>query len=269
MNHGQVFINGQWQDYKEAALHISDLVIHRGYGIFDYLRERDGSLKYLDAHVDRFFHSKDLSKLTFDYSKDELKSILHDMIAKNGFGQSGIKFILTGGYSDNGFAPSGKSNFIIINYDGKITYKEGGCNLVMDRHLRPNPEVKSIQYFNSALLYDKMQRYEAVDVLYHHHGEVSECSRCNFYIVKNGEVITSPNDILQGITRKRLLAHCESTNPIQLRPIRTEEIYTCDEMFITSSTKDILPIVKIEDHTVGNGKVGVITQKLMDDFNDL
>lgn len=269
MNHGVAFINGNWVDYKDLMIHGSDLAIQRGYGIFDYLREREGKLKYMDDHINRFFRSKNLSKLEFPYSKKELSNIVQELIQKNSFGNSGIKMILTGGYSYDGFTPPGKSNFLIINYEGKITYKPDGCNLVLDHHLRPNPEVKSIQYFNSALLYHKMQEFEAVDVLYHHKGEVSECSKCNFYMIKDGEIITANQDILMGITRKRLLEKFSSSESIVLRPIRTEELYTCDEMFITSSTKDILPIVKLENHIVGNGKIGKKTQQLMNEFNEL
>lgn len=269
MNHGKAFMNGEWLDYKDLTIHASDLGIQRGYGIFDYLRERNGELRYIDSHIDRFFNSVTHANLSFNHSKSELKAILEEMISTNGFGQSGIKFILTGGYSDDGFTPPDSSNFIVINYEGTITYKPGGCALVMDHFLRPNPDIKTIQYFNSALLYHKIKKYQAVDVLYHYKGEVSECAKCNFYIIKDGTVITAAKNVLHGITRKRLIEKCSSKYPFEFRPIRTEEIYTCDEMFITSTTKDVLPITQIEDHTVGNGQIGAITQSLIHDFNDL
>lgn len=269
MKHGMAFFNGQWVEYKDLMIHASDLSIQRGYGIFDYLRERQGELKYLDSHIQRFLNSKDLAKLKCDYTHAELESILKELIAKNGFGNSGIKFILTGGYSLDGFSPPDQTNFMVINTSGKITYAPGGHTLVLDHYLRPNSTIKTIQYFNSALVYDKIQKYNAVDVLYHYEGRVSECSRCNFFIVKDGVIATAVDNVLYGITRKRLLEKCMGKFQFDLRPIRTEEIFTSDELFITSTTKDVLPITKVEDHIIGNGQVGTITTSLMEYFNDL
>ena len=105
----------------------------------------------------------------------------------------------------------------------------------------------------------------AEDVLYHWDGLVSESSRSNFYIVKDGIISTPDKHILLGITRKHLL---DVAGNVQIRPISLEEVWEADEAFISATTKILLPVTQIDDRKIGAGKVGKVSLDLMAKFRE-
>ncbi|NNL59356.1 MAG: hypothetical protein HKP31_07860 [Nitrosopumilus sp.] len=268
---GIAYHQDSWVQSDKLYVHISDLSIHRAYAVFDYMKEKKGKVPWIDAYLDRFFRSLNLAGIGITQTKQEVHDLIHDMIRQNGFGISGIKLLATGGYSPNGFTVPDQSNFFILNYKGKqidpVIY-QNGIVLIHDDFQRPNPEIKTTQYFNTAQLYQKMLKHKADDVLYHHHGIITETSRANFYVIKNGGIRTSGGHILSGITRKNFLKTFKDKYPIDLGDLYFSDLKNIDEAFITSTTRGVVPVVKIEDLLIGNGEVGSITKKLMAQFND-
>ena len=108
----QAFINGNIQPYEDASLHISDLAIQRGYGIFDFFKVQDGKPLFIKDYLDRFYESAKLMELAVPLSQTELKDVIYQLITINNLPLSGIKMILTGGYSANGYDPA-EPNLII------------------------------------------------------------------------------------------------------------------------------------------------------------
>ena len=267
---GKAFFNDHWVDSQDLFIHVSDLSIHRAYAVFDYMKELDGDVPWIDDYLDRFINSLHLSGIKISQAKDEIRELIYSMINQNGFNLSGIKLLASGGYSPNGFTVSDKANFFILNYKGKaidpLVY-EKGIVLIHDEFQRPNPEIKTIQYFNTAQLYQKMLKYKADDVLYHYQDIITETSRANFYVIKNGKICTSAGNVLSGITRKQFLKTFSEIYPIDLSVIRFSELTDVDEAFITSTTRGVVPVVKIEDMPIADGKVGSMTKDLMKEFN--
>ena len=267
---GFAYFNGEWKNVKDLYVHVSDLGLQRAYGVFDFMKEVKGEIPWLDDYLGRFFRSLELSDIQIDPNYDELKSLVLDLIARNGFYYSGIKLLATGGFSEDGYSVPDKANLFILNMKGKPvdrTVYKTGVNLILDEFIRPNPEVKSIQYYNSAKWHRKMKEYDAIDVLYHSDGLISETSRANFYIVKGDQILTAIDGVLPGVTRKNFLATFANKHDIQLIDLPYEELYKADEAFITSTTKGVVPVVKVEDHIIGDGKVGPMTSKLISEFN--
>jgi branched-chain amino acid aminotransferase len=259
-------VNQQFLPADQASVLITDLAVQRGYGIFDFFKTISGQPVFLDDHLDRFFNSADAMRLPVDFSHDELKSLLLELIKVNAIDDSGIRITLTGGYSADGYNIA-KPN-IIITQQEMILSKEldlKGISLITHPNQRQLPHAKTLDYLMAIWLQPLIKDKRADDVLYHNNGVVLECPRANFYIVtQNGRLKTTDNNLLKGIIRKHVLASAKNEDVFEAGDITLDELKTCKEAFITSSTKNILPVTKIDGEVVGNGKAGPVTQMLSD-----
>jgi branched-chain amino acid aminotransferase len=225
--------------------------------------------------LDRFEKSAKLMNLDFP-EKNRLILIgkILDLIAKNKFQHSGLRLCLTGGYSQDIFTPT-EPNFIILEQEIKenIDYQGfiKGEKLILFEYVRDIYEVKTTNYIVPIRLQERWKSENAVDVLYHKDGLVSESSRSNFFIVKNNDTIVTPLDqVLYGITRKKIIELAQKyALRIEIRDLTLAETLEAKEAFITSSTKGLLPIVKLDENTIGNGKVGSVSRFLMEEFRAL
>ena len=98
------FFEGQFLESNEVKVHASDLALQRGYGIFDFFRLQSGKPVFIDDYLNRFFKSAEWLRLAVPYSKDEIRNICLELIQKNGLEQAGVKLLLTGGYTDDGYS---------------------------------------------------------------------------------------------------------------------------------------------------------------------
>ena len=261
----KIILNGSLIAKENAFLHVSDLSIHRGYGIFDFFKIKEGENPWLVHYLDRFYNSLKYANIPFSYSREDLSNLITEVMKANELESGYIKMVATGGYSVNGYTPSGEANFMMFSFPlNKFQNKPDGqgYNLITCEYLRPNPVVKSTNYFNSVMHYPKMQKFEAVDVLYHYYGLLSECSRCNIFIVKDNKIATPKSGMLEGITRLRVLEQVSNGFNVEVRDVNALEIFSADEIFISSSTKGIMPIVSIDGTQVRDGEVGPLSREL-------
>ncbi len=257
------FFNGEYIRYNEICIHVSDLQFQRGYGVFDFFRTRNGEIPWMDDYLDRFFNSSIYAGINCDLNRQEVRTVIHSLLEKNGLENGAFKLILTGGYSDNLENVTGHSNLLILNRPWKrppADTFERGVNLISDYFVRPNPEIKSLYYLNSLRLQQKMKAYNAVDVLYHT-DIISETSRANLFFVKNGRIFTPASNILNGITRKQLL---KTIPEIQVEDIEASRLYDFDEVFLSSTSREITPVIAIDGNKTGNGTPGKITREIME-----
>lgn len=265
-----VFFRGDFMDESKAALHISDLSIQRGYGIFDFFRVREGVLVYVEDHLDRFFHSAKIMRLPVSYSKEELLKILTDLTRKNGLPETGTKMILTGGYSPDGYE-IGNPNLIILQTPIKVPAPKPLQIITWD-YVRDFPEAKTINYCAGIWLLQKIKEARADEVLYVKNEEVTEFPRCNFFIVtKDHTVKTAARNVLKGVTRDKVLKLAKLHYQVEEGRLTAQEMREAKEAFLTSSTKRIHPVTSIDGCAVGDGKPGEITQhlwKLLCEYED-
>lgn len=262
------YINNEVKPYQEVSLHVSDVSIQRGYAIFDFMAHYKEKVPFIDKYVARFYTSAELMFLDIPITKKEIKQIIYELISKNNFETAGIKLLLTGGYSNDGYTPS-TPNLIILNNPFPLTDKEfysAGTGLVTCAYRRSIPEAKTIDYAVSIRHFQRVKMTGITDVLYVWDENILEASRCNFFLVKKGTVITPGKNVLFGITRGEVLAITRNNYPVEERDIHISELATADEAFITSTTKCVLPIVKIDDIIIGKGKVGPITDHVKNLF---
>ncbi len=179
------YLNDSFMDYNLAQFHISDLGLQRGYSIFDYFLEMEGRIPFLDDYLDRFYTSAKLLNLEVPLTRDLLKEKIAYLLQQNKFGTSGIKLLLTGGYSEDLYSPA-TPNFIILNLP--LFHQPGdfgeGVKLILLDYQRHIPEVKTTFYLPSIALLPKLREAGAIEVLYHHNGLISETTRANFFLIK-------------------------------------------------------------------------------------
>lgn len=260
------YLNGEILPYKECRLHISDLQFQRGYGVFDFFRCREGSILWLEDYTHRLFRSMELAGIEKPISQMEFQSNIMELQEKNGLENGAFKVIVTGGYSDTLDSVTGGPNFIVLNIPWKRPPAETftqGVNLVSCEHLRPQPEIKTLDYFHTMQLRNRLIEYNAVDLLYHH-SLISEASRANIFFVRGGEVFTPASKILHGITRKRVLSLFPE---VRMEDIEFDRLFDFDEIFITSTSRDVTPVVSIDGRTVGKGTPGSVTREIQALFN--
>lgn len=253
----------------QASIHISDLALQRGYGIFDFFKVINGNPVFLDNHLDRFYRSAARMRLQPVIPEDILREKIAELIAANSLKQSGVRITLTGGYSPDGYT-IGQPNLVVteqpINLPTSI--QEQGINLITFPYQRQLPDVKSIDYLMAVWLQDKIMEAQASDVLYYYNDFITECPRANIFIVTSSNVLITPaNNILKGVTRHRVLEIAAGEMKVEERDIHKEEIYDAKEVFITSTTKHLMPVKLIDGKIIGNGTAGETTRSLSKIYN--
>jgi branched-subunit amino acid aminotransferase/4-amino-4-deoxychorismate lyase len=259
------YFNGELLPYEDLHLHVSDLLFQRGYGIFDFFRSREGKIPWLGDYVERLYRSLKLADILVDLQPEEFSSIIHEMQTRNNLNNGAYKVIVTGGYSDNLETATNRANLVILNLAWTRPVEESyskGVQLIREAYVRPNPEIKTLYYFNTLRLQKKLRQYHAVDVLFHTQ-RISEASRANLFFVKGDQVTTPASGILKGITRKQVLSLFPE---IQVKDIHTDLLYEFDEIFMTSTTRDVTPVVAVEGRKIGSGEPGPVTKEIQSTF---
>ncbi len=264
------YINHQFIEEEKATLQVSDLAIQRGFGIFDFFRTRNYIPLFLEDYLDRFFNSAASFRLQPTHTREELTSVIYELIKKNNEPSAGLRMILTGGYSLDGYEPALAPNLVILQQKSQEPSPDlfaSGIKVITYEHQRELPGVKSINYLMGVWLQQKVREQQATDVLYYKNGTVSEFPRANvFMITHDGKLVTPAENILHGITRKQLLKLAAQKYTVEVRAVSLEEIKTAAEVFMTSTTKRLLPIYQIDESVIGSGKAGHITTLLNADF---
>lgn len=266
------FFNTAFYEENELSLKVTDLSIQRGFAVFDFFRTMDSIPLFLSDYLERFYNSISLMQLEPPCSEKELTNIIRELISKNNIPESGIKLLLTGGYSADGYSPA-KPNLVITQQPVTLTTPEKfaeGIRIITWDYQRELPEVKSINYLMGVWLQRKVKEKQAADVLYHKNGIITEFPRSNVFVVTADQaVITPAENILPGITRKKVLELAGRQFRAEARAVHLDELKNAAEVFTTSTTKRILPITRVDDQLIGNGKPGPVTTSLNQAFLQL
>lgn len=261
------YLNGKVGRIGELTLALNDLGVLRGFGVFDFMRTYSGKPFQMKEHLERFGRSAKKFGLRLPHSLEEIESITHTLIKKNNFSDTTIKFVITGGPSDDGMSLLGKPTFFILLGEAhnppQVSYVKG-VRLQTCEHQRLFPEIKSLNYIMSLKHQRELRRKGIMELLYVSEGKVLECSSSNIFIVRGNKLITPKNDVLIGTTRNFLIKHLAGEKyKAEERDVRVEELRKADEVFITASNKGVMPVIEIDSRLVGNGKVGPVTKELM------
>ena len=255
----------------EAKVGVEDIGLLRGYGLYEGLMAFDGKPFRFADHWDRFLSGAHVLNLNVPVTQEKAEKVIGEILQKSGLNnRANLRMILTGGKAINGIEYDfDNPTFYILAEEWKhplAEIYEKGTKLITYKTMRELPEYKTTNYIRAVNLQNFKKEEKAIDILYVCDGEVYECATSNIFIVKNKVIITPEENILKGITRKVVLELAEGKYEIEKRPIEEGELKTADEVFITSSFKDVVPVVKIDDFAVAGGEVGPITKDLMAKF---
>ncbi len=277
------YVNGEFLPESKAKISVFDHGLLYGDGVFEGIRAYNGRVFKLDQHMKRFFTSAKAINLTIPHTIAEMKELILELCRRNSIEDGYIRPIVSRGFGDLGLDPRkctrGPSVVIIARpfaplYGDKY---ERGLRLITASHRRVppqcvSPNIKSLNYLNNILCKIEANLRGADEALMLDlNGYVSEASADNFFIVKDGIVVTPPKvSNLQGITRETAL------DIVQEMGMQTQEeffnlydVYGADEAFITGTAAEIGPVVQVDERVIGDGKPGKVTTELMARFRKL
>lgn len=254
---------------SQAGLPLTDLTIRRGYGAFDFLRVEEGVPLFADDHLARLQRSADLLGLSPRPDPAALRRHVADVIAANGHGSFGMQLFVTGGDPRDGFTPGAPRTLVIVvdlpSYPD--AWYRDGVALLPYRHQRDLPEAKTTNYFTAVRLAGAMRDAGAADVLYHDGRRVLETTRCNLFVATaDGALATPARDVLFGVSRGRLLGALDGVMTVEERDVTMDELLAAPEAFLTSTTKGVMPVVRVGDATIGDGRPGPLGRRAAEAF---
>ena len=282
-----IWMNGELVAWEDAKVHVLTHCLHYGTGVFEGMRAyettRGTAIFRHDEHLDRLYKSAELYYMPIPYTRDELRSAVHAVVAQNGLPSCYIRPIVFRGAGVMGINPLDAPVDVAIAawpwgaYLGEDAKEHGvrakvtSWRRISADSLIPHSKASG-QYLNSVLA--KIESHKAgyeEGILLDQHGFVSEGTGENIYIVRDGIVYTPPQTagILDGINRKSVIqiAADEGYQLVE-RDIARAEMYLADEVFMTGTAAELTPIREIDDHVIGDGKRGPVTTQLQRVFED-
>lgn len=266
------FLNNKILPISQAAIHPSDLGLLRGYAVFDYLRTYNKKPFLIKEHFQRFQRSARALKLKVPVSQKQTETIVRKLIIKNKIKEASIRLVLTGGQTCDGISYNyDKPTFFILVSEFHVRpssiYRNGG-KLITLKYQRDFPKTKTTNYITTVKNLSRMKKAGAIEMLYTPCGQILEATRSNFFIFKKDKLITPKDNILSGVTRNHVFKLAKKNFKIEERLVQLKELATATEAFTTSSSAEIIPIVRIDNKRINNGRVGENTKCLMQLFRE-
>ncbi len=265
------YVDGRFVPESRAFVGVSDLGLLRAYGVFDYTRTYNREPFRLNDHLERLQNSAKLIELPLPWSRDQLAKFVRRTLDRNPTGEKSVRIVVTGGESPDSYTPVGRPKLIImvkpIHIYPKVVYTQG-VKVITFPGRREIPEAKTLNYSQAIRALRRARQEGAEEALYVYDGMVSECMVCSFFGVRDDTIITAGTGVLNGITRKTVLELTNGRMPVDYRNVAMSEIPSLDEAFLTSSGHEVVPIVKIDQTTIGEGKPGPLTKEIIRLFSE-
>jgi len=266
-----IYLDGKFVDRKEdAVVSIFEHGLLYGDGVFEGIRAYNGLVFRLEDHMDRLYNSAKGISLEIPVDKAKMTELVLETCRRTGLDDCYIRLLVTRGVGDLGIDPRKceKPAIYIIATDIALypedRYEQGlKVVTVSTRRTRPdmlNPQFKSLNYLNNILGKIEANRMGADEgIMLNAEGYVTECTADNIFAVKNRELYTPPSyhGILEGITRKVIIEIAKEHGvPVHERGMVLQDFIGADEVFLTGSGAELIPVVEIDGKPVADGKVG-------------
>ena len=267
------YVNGQFIQEQEALISVNDLSVIRGYGVFDFLRTYNGVPFHLNKHLIRLQNSASLIGLSLPFTLGEIEEKIIKGLSLSTHEEKNVRIVVTGGVSDNGITPGDNPQLLLMitaSTANPAFWQKTGAKVITCHVDRFMPGAKTINYIPAILCQKDAHKQGASEAIYvDRDGYLLEGTTSNLFAVRNGQLITPPcNRILPGITRQAVIELCKDSVELVERPIHKDEIRLFDELLLTSSVKEVVPITTIDSVIVGNGKIGPISRKILNAFRE-
>ncbi len=279
----KIYINGQILPQEEAKISVFDHGLLYGDGVFEGIRAYNGKIFAQDQHLDRLYDSAAAISLKIPITKKEMANDIKKTMEANKLSDSYIRLVVTRGIGKLGLDPNKCSTpQIIIITDtielySKALYEKGldivSVTTIRNHFSALDPKIKSLNYLNNILAkLESIQAGAGEALMLNKDGYVAECAGDNLFILKNNVLLTPPASvgILIGITRNIIMKlAAEMGIPVKEELMTRYDLYIADECFLTGTAAEIIPVVKIDGRTIGNGRPGKITLDLLKRYRDL
>ena len=277
-----VSVNGRISSAREAVVSVFDHGFLYGEGIYETMRTYNGRPFLYDRHMRRLRNSARMIVLELPFTDEALAGQIRDTTAAAELqgGEAYIRVLVTRGVGELTYDPAAtpRPSVIVIvkpQVDPPAEAYDKGVRVVIVDVVRNhpdtvNPMIKSNNLLNSALAAQEAIRRGGFEgIMRNYRGELSECTTSNLFVVRDGAALTPPltAGLLPGITREFLFDIGRDVG-IQVREevLRDDDLFGADEAFLTSTTREALPIMTVDDRAIGNGRPGPVTKKLLEGF---
>ncbi|MAX67163.1 MAG: branched-chain-amino acid aminotransferase [Halobacteriovoraceae bacterium] len=282
INESTININGDIVKPEEAKISIFDRGFLYGDSIYEVLHSTQRRIVFLDDHISRLYHSANLLSMNIYYQQQDIIEQIMKTLKASNLDEAYIRIILTRGESILSLDPtkSFTNNFVIIVRPRLIPPKKfynEGMNLYIPHIIRNdikavNPNAKSGNYLNNVMALSEARKYGADDaVMINQNNEVTEGTNFNIWMIKDNIVYTPPvsTGLLKGITRQKIIDICQEKNiELSLSAFQKEDLLKAQEVFITSSSRGIMPVKQINQVIYGeNISSWPLTKKLMQHYH--
>lgn len=277
----KIWLDGNLVDYDKAQTHVLTHALHYGTAVFEGIRSYSTDEGYaifrLDDHLKRLFNSAKAYYMNLEYNIEEIKQASIDIVKHNEHGECYIRIIAYYGYGKLGVNPLPNKVSIaiaVLNWSEHIKKEnpEQGIDTIVSSWMKS--DIRSIpthakgiaNYANSALA--RMESIKAgadEAIMINSNGFVVEASAENIFFVKGNSIITPPisTGALEGITRDTIIEISKQNNiPIIIDNVTRDQLYYFDEVFLTGTASEIVPIGKIDHRIIGQGNMGTLTKKI-------
>lgn len=268
-------LNGKLVDRSEGYVDVEDRGYQFGDGIYEVVRVYNGQLFTNKEHLDRLYLSAEKLSLQIPYSAEELTKQLQELVTVNQLNTGIIYMQFTRGTAPrkHQFPETSHSTFVAYTNEVErpIDHFEKGVSAILVDDIRwLRCDIKSLNLLGNVLAKQQAAEkgcYEAIQ----HRGEiVTEGSSSNIFIVKNNELLTHPatNLILKGITRQVILKICDEQQIAYREETFTiDDLLHADEVFMSSTTSEVTPIIQVDQQKIGNGMPGALTRQIQKYFD--
>ncbi|MDA8137881.1 MAG: aminotransferase class IV [Desulfobacteraceae bacterium] len=261
------YVNGEFVPAEKAMIPVDDLAVIRGIGVFDLLRTHHGKPLFLKEHVDRLMASARQINLDLPWSHEHICQVARKTLAHNQMEEANIRIIVTGGSSSDFMNPQGKPRLLVLVAPlPKLPqwWYDQGIKVITIHVERRLPGAKSIDYIPAAMALRQAHVQGAVEAIYvDREGRALEGTTCNLFAVINGRLVTPGSGILAGITRQVVIDISKNILPIDLRDLPRDELLAAQEVFITGTSKGVVPVIQIDDAVIADGRPGPQTRLIM------
>lgn len=279
----KIYMNDRLVDKSDAKISVFDHGLLYGDGVFEGIRLYNGCVFKLDEHLERLEYSAKAIMLDLPWSRKELSDAVCETCRANDLEDGYIRLVITRGLGSLGLSIKNCNDPQLIVIADKIQLYpkelyENGLKIITVPTRRCNPAalpptVKSLNYLNNILAKIEAQHsgyHEAI--MLNDQGYIAECTGDNVFLVHRGEIITpsASAGALKGITRDTVLKLAGEMNiPLREANITRYDAWVADEVFLTGTAAEIIPIIEIDARTIGSGKPGAITGEFSKRFHQL
>ncbi|WHY66026.1 D-amino-acid transaminase [Neobacillus sp. SuZ13] len=268
-------LDGKIIERREAKVDVEDRGYQFGDGVYEVIRVYNGKMFTVTEHLNRLVKSLDSIGIKLPYTMDQLNDLLEELIEKNKLQLGTIYMQISRGVAPRNHAfPTENVRPSLVAYTKEVSrplesLKMGVKTIVTDDIRWLRCDIKSLNLLGNLLAKQKAAEAGCFEAIQHRSGDVTEGSSSNIYMIKNGKVITHQSDnlILKGITKDVILQVCERNNiVVEERTFTLDELIDAEEVFLSSTTAEVMPIIEVDGKRVGDALPGPVTKLLQEWF---